>query len=79
MSNKRIHKSKGPYSDLAAGVQPAIDDLLQISLEPLTKVLEHRGTAGEDDILYLLVRYTNVYHGKTVTLYRPRLTSMGDC
>ena len=44
------------YAKLAAAgrrtcIQAAVHDLLEITLETLTEVLEHRGTSGQDDVL----------------------------
>ena len=40
---------------LCACIQPSVDQLLQIALEPLSKMLEHCRTARKDDVLWRMI------------------------
>lgn len=60
-----------------ASFEPAINQLLEVPFESLAKVLEHRGTARQHDVLP--ARSINeVSEVVVLTLYNPRRTSMGD-
>jgi hypothetical protein len=64
---------------LHTGIKPSIDQLFQVSFEPLTEMLEHCRTTREDDVLRGFFNTSKEVLEEEPTLYKPLLTSMGDC
>lgn len=58
-------------------IQSAINKMLEVTFEAVTKVLEHSRSSRQNDILRKIRKKDKGV--ENITLYKPRRTSMGDC